>query len=151
MNTMKALLLGGSLLIASLVPLSANAETPSSFIAGRYVKISGTILCDTFTQLDEIMSAQEKSFEAAKKVYQKWTTTLNALNQKSCMYVGAPRWFEGVPNKVVKTYVVYTPSGKQVVTHALSIVWTDRNGTKHAGFFFSDREIVDEEDVSEAL
>lgn len=132
--------------LALAAALAATTATAGELVVGKQVNITGTILCDTFEQLDEILTAQIDSFESARSVYLRLYGEKNEAGKPKCLYVSPPRHFSVITVKSVKDYNVVWPSGNRTDLSAIAVLWYDPNDNEYTGFIFSDWDVVHPKD-----
>ncbi len=135
-------------LAASIVAATAYMVKADGMHADEQVRIGGTILCDTFESIDEILTAQQSSFQEGIAAYRKWATTKNDINQPVCYALKPGQWFLGTPIASVATYAdTFTSTGATTTYHVNAVMWVDQNGTSYPGFFISADELHEAHDI----
>lgn len=136
------------IVLAALVVAGAGKAFADELHTDEEVRIAGTILCDTFESIDEILTAQQSSFQEGVAAYRKWNMARNELNQPVCYALRPGQWFLGTPIATVETYEnTHTFNGATTTYYVNAVMWTDQSGTAYPGFFVSNHELHEAHDV----
>jgi hypothetical protein len=82
---MRHLIVSTLLLITTLLASTAHAE---HYQTGKQIQMTNTVLCNKQSHVVEILTMQQNSFEAGRKVFVFYNNKMDELNEPTCAYIG---------------------------------------------------------------